>query len=83
MSYTDYIRVNFILPKELYHSLKVLIPERRRSKVVSSWIQEHIEKMEDVLYKVAKAVEKDKTLNREMKDWDVTLTDGLEEWEWK
>lgn len=80
---TQYIRVNFMLPKEIYHSLKILIPQRKRSKVVSHWIQEHIEKMENSLYQVAKAVENDKALNRELKEWDVTLTDGLEESEWK
>lgn len=79
----SYVRVNFLLPEEVYHALKVFIPERKRSKVVTDLIREEITKREEELYRKAKAVEMDDGLNREMKDWDITLEDGLGETEWK
>jgi hypothetical protein len=35
-----------------------------------------------MLYECAAAVEKDHLLNDEMKDWDITLQDGLENESW-
>ena len=37
-----------------------------------------IKKREHKLYKEALAVEQDEELNSEMKDWDVTVGDGIE-----
>jgi len=83
MGQPHYVRVNFMLPEKIYLALKTFIPERKRSQVVADLLKEEIEKREKALYKIAQAVEKDTALNREMKDWDVTLNDGLEDDQWK
>lgn len=80
---SNYIRVNFMLPRDIYSALKSLIPERKRSQVVSHLLENEIRKREQELFKIAKSVEKDSALNKEMKDWNTTLNDGLGETEWK
>jgi len=47
-----------------------------------SAIEPEIEKREKALYECALAIEKDSTLQQAMKDWDITLQDGLSnDWE--
>ena len=76
MRESGFVRVNFSLPQSIYVAFKMLVPERKRSSVVTSLIQMEIKKMERALYKAAKAVEKDAGLNKEMQAWDDTLADG-------
>ncbi|MBI1883903.1 MAG: hypothetical protein HYS08_06820 [Chlamydiae bacterium] len=83
MSAVGFVRVNFILPKNLYQALKALVPERKRSKLVTNLIQKELKRVENNLYKVARAVEKDKKLHQEMQIWDVTLNDGLDDHEFQ
>jgi hypothetical protein len=54
------------------------IPKRQRSKVIARLLENEIEKREQELYNAALAVEQDEELNSEMKDWDVTVGDGIE-----
>ena len=77
------VRVNFTIPEKLYRTIKAIIPERQRSKVVSQLLEEEVKRREESLFKIAQAVEKDRELNKEMAEWDVTLNDGMEEIEWK
>ena len=58
------------------------LPTKQQSKVVASLIEEEIEKRELELYQCAKEIEADEALNREMKDWEVTLEDGIESETW-
>ena len=83
MKQRNLVRVNFTLPRNVYMSLKASVPERKRSQLVARLIESELAKREDALYEAAKAVEKDKALNREMKDWEMTLDDGLGETAWK
>jgi hypothetical protein len=80
---TSYVRVNFTLPKDIYLAFKILVPERKRSRLVTSLIAGKVKKLEEGLVKAAEAVEKDKALNKELADWDSTLADGLDETRWK
>ncbi|MBI2119299.1 MAG: hypothetical protein HYT97_06705 [Elusimicrobia bacterium] len=80
---SNYVRVNFMLPRDVYSALKSLIPERKRSQIVTNLLQSEIRKREQELFKIAKSVEKDSALNAEMKDWNTTIHDGLGETEWK
>ena len=61
---------------------ELLIPQKHRSKVIVQLIEKEIEKREKALYECAMAVEQDKALNQEMKDWDETLQDGLTDESW-
>ncbi len=83
MRATEFVRVNFSLPQNIYLAFKMLVPERKMSRVVASLISSEIKKLEQDLTKSAKAVEKDAGLNKAMQDWDSTLADGLDDSEWK
>lgn len=70
------------IPDDLAGRLKTAIPSRQRSKVISLLIKKEIERREKALYECARDVENDCRLNDEMKQWDVTLNDGLEDESW-
>lgn len=67
------------LPDELTARLRATIPARQRSKVITHLIEDEVERRERMLYECAVAVENDKDLQNEMKDWNVTIADGLNE----
>jgi metal-responsive CopG/Arc/MetJ family transcriptional regulator len=75
-------KVLISIPDELADRLKVAIPARQRSKAIAHLIEKEIEKREKKLYDSAVAVENDAALSREMKEWDVTLQDGLDDESW-
>ena len=52
--------------------------KRQRSKVIAGLLKMKSKKREHKLYKATLAVEQDEELNSEMKDWDVTVGDGIE-----
>jgi len=54
------------------------IPPRQRSKLIAELLEDEVKKREQELYQAALAVEQDQELNAEMKDWDVTVSDGIE-----
>jgi hypothetical protein len=65
------------IPDNLFSRMKVLIPSRQRSKVISNLIEKEIKRREKILYECACEVEKDEALNKEMEDWNVTAGDGI------
>lgn len=75
-------RVLISIPDQLAARLRAAIPPRQRSKTITHLIEIEVEKRERKLYECAAAVEKDAALNREMKDWDETLQDGLNDESW-
>ncbi|MAZ77760.1 MAG: hypothetical protein CMF39_03690 [Legionellaceae bacterium] len=75
-------KVMISLPKELNSRFQAAVPSRQRSAVIRELLEKEIEKREKKLYDCALAVEADEKLNREMKDWDVTLNDGLDDETW-
>lgn len=70
------------MPDQLAIRMKAVIPTRQRSKTFTYLIEQEIEKREKALYECALAVEKDSALQQEMKDWDTTLQDGLDNESW-
>lgn len=62
--------------------MKAVIPNRQRSKVISQLIEKELKKREEALYRCALEVEKDEALNAEMKDWEVTVADGINHESW-
>ncbi|CAN5225983.1 hypothetical protein BH10PSE19_BH10PSE19_06110 [soil metagenome] len=70
------------IPDQLASRMKVAIPTRQRSKTITRLIETEVEKREKSLYECAVAVENDAALHREMKDWDITLQDGLDSESW-
>jgi hypothetical protein len=65
------------IPDNLACRLRAAIPPRSRSKVISHLIAVEIDRREHDLYDCALSVEKDEALNEEMKEWDITVGDGL------
>lgn len=70
------------MPDQLAARMKASIPARQRSKVFTLLIEQEIERREKALYECALAVEQDAALQHEMKDWDITTADGLEDESW-
>ncbi|MGA2935787.1 MAG: hypothetical protein ABSF52_01635 [Syntrophobacteraceae bacterium] len=72
------MKVLVSIPDSLYARMMATVPPRQRSKVIAKLLENEIEKREQELYQAALAVEQDQELNAEMKDWDVTVSDGIE-----
>jgi len=70
-------KVLISVPDQLAMRMRAAIPARQRSKTITHLIEEEVKRRERALYECAAAVEKDAALRREMKDWDITLQDGL------
>lgn len=68
------------LPDELVTRFKSMVPNRQRTKVIASLIESEIKRRERELEQVAAAVEADEALRRDMRDWDVTIADGIDEY---
>ena len=72
------MKVLVSIPDSLYSRMAATIPPRQRSKLLAKLLEDEVRKREQELYQAALAVEQDKELSAEMKDWDVTLGDGIE-----
>jgi hypothetical protein len=62
--------------------MRALIPARQRSRFIAHLVEDELKKREAQLFPAAREVERDETLNAEMKDWDVTVDDGVEHESW-
>jgi hypothetical protein len=67
------------IPDPLAARLRIVIPARQRSKVITQLLTVEIDKREHDLYACALAVEQDKNMRKEMQDWDVTVKDGIDD----
>jgi len=65
------------LPDDLVRRMRVVIPDKQRSKVVAALLEKEVDHREQALYRCACAVEADDTLNKEMAEWEITSGDGL------
>ena len=70
-------KILILMPDKIASRLRAAIPQKQRNKVIVPLIEKEIEKREKALYGCAMAVEQDNELNQEMKEWDVTVQDGL------
>ncbi|HAU1603703.1 TPA: hypothetical protein JBJ19_02375 [Legionella pneumophila] len=75
-------KVLISIPDKIASRMRASIPQKQRSKVIVQLIEKEIEKREKALYECAAAVEQDNELNHEMKEWDVTLKDGITDESW-
>lgn len=67
------------LPEPLARRFKAAVPARQRSQYVAVLLEREMSKQDDALYKAALAVEKDRAVNADIKVWDITAGDGLDE----
>jgi hypothetical protein len=70
------------LPDDLAARMKRMIPAKHRSRIIAEMLEAEIAKREHSLYQCACQVEADRELNNEMKDWEVTVGDGMEAESW-
>jgi len=75
-------KVLISLPDDLLARMRAVIPNRQRSRIIAEVLESEVEKRERELYKCANDVEKDKVLNTEMSEWDLTVGDGIEPETW-
>ncbi|WP_419421464.1 hypothetical protein ACNVED_16170 (plasmid) [Legionella sp. D16C41] len=75
-------KVLISIPDKIANRMRATIPQRQRSKVIVKLIEKEIERREKALYECALAVEADTALNEEMKEWNITLEDGLPNESW-
>ena len=71
------------LPEEVAAKLKAAIPARQRNKFIAELVVTAVARHEDELAKIATAVTNEEKrhpkIAREMRDWEATVGDGLEE----
>lgn len=75
-------KVLISMPDSVISRMKALIPTRQRSRFIAHLVEDELKKREAQLFQAAQEVERDETLNAEMKDWDVTVDDGVEHESW-
>lgn len=69
-------------PDIVFAKLRALIPEKKRSKMISELVEKELAKREAELYRCAVAIEKDEALNKEMQEWESVTGDGIETETW-
>ena len=72
------MKVLVSIPDSLYSRMTATIPPRQRSRLITKLLEDEVKRRELELYQAALAVEQDEELGAEMKEWDVTLGDGIE-----
>jgi len=70
------------LPDDLVRRMRIVIPNRQRSKVVAGLLEKEVKLRELALYNCACEVEADELLNEEMAEWEITIEDGLNNETW-
>ena len=75
-------KVLLSLPDRLADRMKAVIPPGQRSKVLADLLEIEVKRREEDLYQCALDVENDQALSEEMKDWDVTAGDGIDDETW-
>ena len=72
------MRVLVSLPDDLVMRMRAVMAKRQRSQLIAELLERELKKRERDLFKAAHEVELDEILNEEMKDWEVTVGDGIE-----
>ena len=71
------------LPEDVAARFKAAVPARQRNKFVADLVATAVARHEDELTCIAAAVSDDERRNpqlaQEMRDWDVTIGDGMQE----
>ena len=75
--YMNTARILISIPEKLQSRMRATIPDGQRSPTIARLIEEEVRKREKQIMESILAVENDNVLNEEMEDWDITLSDGL------
>ncbi len=75
-------KVLISIPDQLASRMRATIPDRKRSNTIAHLIEIEVSKRERDLYNAALEVEKDDALKKEMREWDITTKDGIDDESW-
>ncbi len=71
------------LPEEVAARFKAVVPARQRNKFIADLVAKAVARQEDELTRIAVAVSDEERRNpelaQEMRDWEATIGDGMEE----
>jgi len=71
------------LPEDIAARFKAAVPARQRNKFVADLVARAVARQEDELTRIAVAVTDEERCNpelaQEMRDWEATIGDGMEE----
>lgn len=71
------------LPEDIAARFKAAVPARQRNKFVADLVARAVARQEDELTRIAVAVTDEERCNpelaQEMRDWEATIDDGMEE----
>ncbi len=71
------------LPEDIAVRFKAAVPARQRNKFISDLVARAVARQEDELTRIAAAVTDEERRNpelaQEMRDWEATIGDGMEE----
>ncbi len=71
------------LPEDIAARFKAAVPARQRNKFVAELVARAVARQEDELTRIAAAVTAEERRNpelaQEMRDWEATIGDGMEE----
>lgn len=71
------------LPEEVANRFKAAVPARQRNKFIADLVAKAVARHEDDLSRIAVAVSDEERRNpelaQEMRDWEATIGDGMEE----
>ena len=70
------------IPDSLIDRMKAVIPSRQRGKILSKLLEDEVKRREADLYRCARDGENDKAFVAEMKGWDATVEDGIDDETW-
>ena len=68
------------LPDELVSRFKSMVPNRQRTRVIAALMESEIKRREKELERVAAEVEADVALKEDLREWDATVADGIDEY---
>ena len=70
------------LPEKLATRMREVLPRGERSQTIAQLLAREIKKREKHLIQAAQEIEKDQSLQQDMKAWEATLNDGLGDEAW-
>lgn len=70
------------MPARVLSRMRALVPDRQRSRFITRLVEDELKKREAELFHCAQEVERDAALNAEMREWDVTVSDGVDHESW-
>lgn len=74
-------RINITLPTSLIQDMRNQLPKRGRSGFIAGAVREKLDKKTNLKKNLIRSLKANRELDEQvMREWDVTVADGLSEW---